>query len=95
LQFEFENNLDWDVWEDEFYIYYGLDGFYQNIRKYVRSRQDEQLGYHDATQENAVLNDIDNMEKCKENWGTDFFGFVYYPCGLTARYVFDDTFFIE
>lgn len=97
MQFSFELNADVDLMGDGLYVYYGLDGFHQNIRKYVRSRQDEQLAWHKPSTDTPVQNDIEaaNFEKCKENAGLDFFGFVYYPCGLTARYVFDDMFLLE
>ena len=84
-----------ELMKDGLYIYYGLDGFHQNIRKYVRSREDEQLAWHVPSEATPVHNDIELLEKCKENAGLDFFGFVYYPCGLTARYVFDDMFLLE
>jgi|ERR1711916_35173 len=72
------------------YFYYKLTNFYQNHRRYVRSRSDDQLrGSTDISfkdLENCVplraLNGDDSENK-KDEW--------YYPCGLIAYSFFNDT----
>ncbi|GKU92621.1 hypothetical protein SLEP1_g6328 [Rubroshorea leprosula] len=63
------------------YIYYQLDNYYQNHRRYVKSRSDQQLlhglKYHDTTscQPEEYKNDLPIV-----------------PCGLIAWSLFNDTF---
>lgn len=69
------------------YFYYGLDNFYQNHRRYVRSISDDQLlgqnvswaGLADCVPRRSV-GDIDSPY------------LIYNPCGLMAASVFNDTF---
>jgi len=62
------------------YVYYKLTNFYQNHRRYVSSRADNQLrgetGYSDTTCTPLT---------------TDGAGKIYYPCGLIANSMFNDT----
>ncbi|PON82360.1 CDC50/LEM3 family [Trema orientale] len=63
------------------YIYYQLDNYYQNHRRYVKSRSDQQLlhglGYNDtSTCQPEELNH----------------GFPVVPCGLIAWSLFNDTY---
>jgi len=63
------------------FFYYKLTNFYQNHRRYVKSRDDTQLS-------GSV--DI-NPEVC-DPIRTNSAGLTYYPCGLIANSFFNDTF---
>jgi len=63
------------------FVYYKLSNFFQNHRRYVKSRSDPQLqggGYA------ASLSNCDPLEK----WDNK----ILYPCGLIANSFFNDTF---
>ncbi|KMZ75068.1 Cell cycle control protein [Zostera marina] len=64
------------------YIYYELDNFYQNHRRYVKSRNDGQL--RDADKEH-------DTEECKPE-NNDINGQPIVPCGLIAWSLFNDTY---
>ncbi|XP_069194400.1 cell cycle control protein 50A [Procambarus clarkii] len=70
-----------ESFEKNVYLYYGLDNFYQNHRRYVKSRDDKQLLGRDDT---TVSNDC-------SPFGTDSEGKVYAPCGAIANSMFNDT----
>ena len=89
--------------EKKIMVYYQLDGFYQNHRRYVKSKSDDQLNGKDITYE--AMKDsqdcdpvITNKDMGKENTmpvkgntplkGDD----VAIPCGLIAKSYFDDKF---
>ncbi|KAM7269031.1 hypothetical protein ACFE04_024528 [Oxalis oulophora] len=64
------------------YVYYQLDNFYQNHRRYVKSRSDQQLKNpksHDA------VTDCDPEAKTPD-------GKIIVPCGLIAWSLFNDTY---
>ncbi|KAL9225982.1 hypothetical protein vseg_001844 [Gypsophila vaccaria] len=63
------------------YIYYQLDNFYQNHRRYVKSRSDQQL--RSKKSETAV-------SACKPEDMID--GKAIVPCGLIAWSLFNDTY---
>jgi len=64
------------------YFYYELRNFYQNHRRYVKSRSDPQLrGEH-------VLSDLSSCDPLQK-WNES----ALYPCGLIANSYFNDTFF--
>ncbi|EXB51250.1 ALA-interacting subunit 3 [Morus notabilis] len=64
------------------YVYYQLDNFYQNHRRYVKSRSDKQL------RENSSADDVSS---CKPEAYTN--GKVpIVPCGLIAWSLFNDTY---
>lgn len=68
------------------YMYYRLSNFYQNHRKYVRSFSEDQI-----TGKTPSGNDVDGDDKCgsiSKAPGDK----VYYPCGLIANSLFNDTF---
>lgn len=67
------------------WVYYQLDGFHQNHRRYVQSRDEKQLS--NASQRYAA----DQLPHCRP-WAGGEDGRVHYPCGLVARSVFNDTF---
>eukprot|EP01135_Chromosphaera_perkinsii_P009143 Nk52_evm1s1649 gene=Nk52_evmTU1s1649 len=62
------------------YMYYGLDNYYQNHRRYVKSRDDLQLRGENV---NSVSDDCDPI---KTNGNLP-----YIPCGLVANSLFNDT----
>ncbi|XP_030471557.1 ALA-interacting subunit 3-like [Syzygium oleosum] len=64
------------------YVYYQLDNFYQNHRRYVKSRSDQQL--RDASSANDVSD-------CKPEDTTANGSFIV-PCGLIAWSLFNDTY---
>jgi len=72
------------------YLYYRLQNFYQNHRRYVKSRSDEQLkgsssyGY-------KTLTDCDPYISLGGSQDSDK---VFNPCGLIARSLFNDTFLL-
>ncbi|MED6217427.1 ALA-interacting subunit 3 [Stylosanthes scabra] len=63
------------------YIYYQLDNFYQNHRRYVKSRSDEQL--RERSEENST-------STCKPEDMVN--GKAIVPCGLIAWSLFNDTY---
>lgn len=69
-------------WEGNVFIYYGLTNFYQNHRRYVKSRDDKQL-YGDLSSE-----DDDCSPFLRPPNVTDK---KYAPCGAIANSLFNDT----
>ncbi|XP_021901443.1 ALA-interacting subunit 1-like [Carica papaya] len=63
------------------YVYYQLENFYQNHRRYVKSRSDAQL--RDPSSENDV-------SSCKPEDNAE--GLPIVPCGLIAWSLFNDTY---
>jgi len=63
------------------FFYYQLTNFYQNHRRYVKSRSDPQLRGID------VLNNLGSCDPL-QSWN----GTTLYPCGLIANSHFNDTF---
>ncbi|XP_070052317.1 ALA-interacting subunit 5-like [Nicotiana tomentosiformis] len=64
------------------YVYYQLDNFYQNHRRYVKSRNDEQLRdpkYKDDLKKTCAPEDMNGNEPV-------------IPCGLIAWSLFNDTY---
>ncbi|KAM0801152.1 CDC50 family protein-like protein [Usnea florida] len=78
LQFTIPSNLKPPV-----LFYYRLTNFYQNHRRYVKSLDSDQL------QGDAVHNN--SLGSCKP-LDTDHNGKPYWPCGLIANSLFNDTF---
>lgn len=64
------------------YVYYQLDKFYQNHRRYVKSRSDKQLRMKIAERETI---------NCKPE-GTISDGSPIVPCGMIAWSLFNDTY---
>ena len=81
-------------------IYYQLNGFYQNHRRYVKSKSDEQLHGKEFTLEEmknsqdcdpAITNE--DMGQTKSFLGNDLNGGeLAVPCGLIAKSFFNDKF---
>ncbi|CAI9087981.1 OLC1v1022200C1 [Oldenlandia corymbosa var. corymbosa] len=63
------------------YVYYQLDNFYQNHRRYVKSRSDKQLRDHDS---------MNDTNLCKPEDKANNRSIV--PCGLIAWSLFNDTY---
>lgn len=63
------------------YVYYQLDNFYQNHRRYVKSRNDEQL------RDSSKGNSTSGCDPEDEANGT-----AILPCGLIAWSMFNDTY---
>ena len=82
-------------------VYYQLDGFYQNHRRYVKSKSDDQLNGKDINLEEmrdsqdcdpAITNG--DMGKLKSITGDDLAqDDVAIPCGLIAKSYFNDEFY--
>ena len=66
------------------YMYYKLSNFYQNHRRYVKSRSDTQLS-------GAGSPDTSTCDP----WSSNVDGTPYYPCGLIAGSFFVDRFDVE
>jgi hypothetical protein len=72
------------------YMYYQLENFYQNHRRYVKSRSDVQLRNSDLFDTSGSCEPL-----AKRNCGTapNAGECAVYPCGLIAWSVFNDTFY--
>jgi len=66
-------------------MYYRLTNFYQNHRRYVISLDEKQLKGEPRTYE-----ELDGSDDCAPLAGAG--GVPYYPCGLVANSMFNDTF---
>jgi len=69
-----------DKMTGQIYVYYQLSNYYQNHRRYVKSRSDEQL-----------KGSIGNLGQCSPV-ETSANGSIIVPCGLIANSYFNDTF---
>jgi hypothetical protein len=67
------------------YMFYKLTNFYQNHRRYVKSRSDAQLWGEGA---HVDTDKCDPLEKWDDGSGVK----TLYPCGLIANSYFNDTF---
>jgi len=72
-------NIDKDM-KQPVYVYYKLKNFYQNHRRYVKSRSETQLR-GDSNPSTATCDPL-------SSWN----GKTLYPCGLIANSFFNDTF---
>lgn len=83
VRFELEEDMDEPV-----YLYYRLENYYQNHRRYVNSRSYSQLRDND-------VNDYDSLGDCFPKISVDDEedkNAVFLPCGLVAWSTFNDTF---
>lgn len=74
-----------DVTEDlkgPVYVYYKLTNFYQNHRRFVKSRDDKQL--------RGQASDLDSCDPLKNSQATGYTDKLLYPCGLIATSFFND-----
>lgn len=67
------------------FLYYKLTNFYQNHRKYVKSLSYNQL-------HGEVISEADASSSCSPINVEPGTGKIYYPCGLIANSMFNDTF---
>lgn len=88
-----------NVIEKPVYVYYQLDNFYQNHRRYVKSRDNEQLyGKYKRWEELSSCDPIIQVKHLWPNQKTNLNGNIMndedpaIPCGLVAKSVFNDTF---
>jgi len=72
------------------YFYYKLENFYQNHRRYVKSRSDTQLLGQIVTSSSSIT-DCDPYTSVNGSSDPQYF---YLPCGLIARSLFNDTFLL-
>ena len=85
--------LDEDI-DSPVFVYYQLDGFFQNSRRYVKSKNVEQL-----------MGETDSTDDCDPVETNEKTGFIFsldnkllnqsanaIPCGLMAKTFFNDTF---
>jgi hypothetical protein len=77
IEFGLPNDLDPPI-----YFYYRLTNFYQNHRRYVQSLNDDQL--KGQALEKGKLGSCDPLSGKNST--------PYYPCGLVANSLFNDTF---
>lgn len=71
------------------FVYYQLDNFYQNHRRYVTSKSDSQLQGNVYT--DAGASQLTTCQPLITNSG----GLVLDPCGLIANSYFNDTFTLQ
>uniref|UniRef100_A0A8R1DUT2 Cell cycle control protein 50A n=1 Tax=Caenorhabditis japonica TaxID=281687 RepID=A0A8R1DUT2_CAEJA len=76
-------NLEHDFQGDVF-LYYNLDNYYQNHRRYVKSRNDQQY-----------LGDLTNVKDCAPFDYDPATNKPIAPCGAIANSIFNDTFALE
>eukprot|EP01117_Protostelium_nocturnum_P017522 TRINITY_DN713_c0_g1_i1.p1 TRINITY_DN713_c0_g1~~TRINITY_DN713_c0_g1_i1.p1 ORF type:complete len:325 (+),score=97.26 TRINITY_DN713_c0_g1_i1:140-1114(+) len=69
------------------FLYYRLDNFYQNHRRYVRSRDDAQLRGDPI----ASVGDLVDCDPYISANGSQDINNAYFPCGLIAASFFNDT----
>ncbi|KAH9505072.1 Cell cycle control protein 50A [Bulinus truncatus] len=86
----YENVTLSDNFQDSVYIYYGLTNFYQNHRRYVRSRDDDQL-HGDSKSPSSLNDDCDPYKTVTINGSV----YGYAPCGAIANSLFNDSFTIK
>jgi len=70
------------------FLYYRLENYYQNHRRYVKSRNDNQLR-GDIVKTYSSLEDCDPLKSVDGSTDPSQF---YLPCGLIAWSLFNDTF---
>ena len=83
-------SFDLEEMEGSVYIYYGLTNFYQNHRRYVKSREDSQL--QGDVEKDLSSSDCDpfNIVTVNKTDGTGTEEKKYIPCGAIANSMFSD-----
>lgn len=79
LQFTIPNDIGPPV-----FLYYRLTNFYQNHRRYVKSLDTDQLKGHAVSDANIGSSACNPLTRAHH-------GKAYYPCGLIANSLFNDT----
>lgn len=82
IPFELPEAIDRDA-----YLYYALTGFYQNHRRYVRSRNDWQLNGYTNLETLTSCTPFDRAFDVQRNKNM-----LVAPCGAIANSIFNDTF---
>ncbi|KAI5800058.1 ligand-effect modulator 3 family [Geopyxis carbonaria] len=82
IEFEIPNDL-----KPPLLMYYRLSNFYQNHRRYVQSLDEDQLKGKRRTK-----SQLDSAGDCDPLTGEGSPAKPYYPCGLIANSIFNDTF---
>ncbi|CAI9723131.1 cycle control 50A [Octopus vulgaris] len=82
IEIDLKNNFKAPV-----YLYYGLTNFYQNHRRYVRSRDDRQLK-GDIFPPNELVRECEPFRLYNKTIG-------YAPCGAIANSLFNDSFQLD
>ncbi|KAI5800249.1 LEM3/CDC50 family protein [Peziza echinospora] len=82
IEFTLPNELPAPV-----FFYYRLTNFYQNHRRYVKSVEERQL-----KGEAVSLSSLESSDACSPLIKDPVSGKPYYPCGLIANSLFNDTF---
>jgi len=80
LQFDIPNDISPPI-----LFYYRLTNFYQNHRRYVKSLDTDQLKGNAKSPSSIDSGDCDPLQLAPN-------GKPYYPCGLIANSIFNDTF---
>jgi len=70
------------------FLYYRLENYYQNHRRYVKSRNDQQL----RGVVNQKYSDLADCDPIQSNHSSKDPSQFYLPCGLIAWSLFNDTF---
>lgn len=83
IQFEIPNELNGPI-----FLFYKLTGFHANHRQYVKSFSEDQLNGKKA----SVSTIKDSVGQNCEPLSINDDGKIYYPCGLIANSLFNDTF---
>ena len=86
-----------DAWTGKVFIYYELENFYQNHRRYVKSRKDEQLlgKVNDKVQADCIPFDkCTDATDCKNGVNATLPpGTPFLPCGAIANSLFNGMLF--
>lgn len=73
------------------YFYYKLENYYQNHRRYVKSRNDAQLRGEKVDQ----LSSLEDCQPYASLNGDSSPANLYLPCGLIAKSLFNDTYILR
>ena len=94
VEIKLKNNIEQPV-----FVYYQLDGFFQNIRRYLKSKEIDQLTGDDAKVhdncEPAETNEemgFSKGQKAIDNKTELIMNNIAIPCGLIAKTYFNDNF---
>jgi hypothetical protein len=88
----FDIHIEKDM-EPPIWVYYHLEGFFQNHRKYLKSRSSDQLKAKTSPPKTSPS----DLEQC-DPWVTSVVNgqeIVNYPCGIIAQSVFNDSFVLQ
>jgi hypothetical protein len=81
-----EEKLGTENWQGKAFVYYGLTNFYQNHRRYVKSRDDNQL-------KGDLSSESSECEPFLKPAANSSFKFA--PCGAIANSLFNDSITIQ